>query len=48
MLIEEAEAVFNSKELLMLDNLSIDLRRPYSLDLGDQVVAYSLCGLAVG
>lgn len=46
--IKEAEAVFNSKEVLMLDNLSIDLRRPYSLDLGDKVVTYSLCGLAVG
>lgn len=48
MFIEEAKAIFNSKELLLLDDLSIDLRRPYSLDLGNKVVTYPLGCLAVG
>lgn len=34
-LIKKAKAILNSKEILLLDDLSIDLRRPYSLNLGD-------------
>lgn len=45
-LIQESISIFNPKNLLLLDDLGVDMGRPYPLDLSNEVVTYPLNRLA--